>query len=144
MCCNFYICPPPLFLILPAHCSELAEVSLGESCSFQVHHLYDDNDINTLLQTATNVLGTSFIQCCCHRKTLRYIVFFMLCIALFIMNTIHKESSVYCSLCYIMLTASNRHTLSLWKCVLYILTFVYIYTSINEVQCSNVCICDIY
>ncbi|CAI8057859.1 Guanylate cyclase soluble subunit beta-1 [Geodia barretti] len=36
---------------------DLAGVSLGESCSFQVHHVYEEKDIHSLLQTATTVLG---------------------------------------------------------------------------------------
>ena len=42
---------------LPPSLSELAEVSLGDSHSFQVHQVYDDKDIHSLLKAASDVLG---------------------------------------------------------------------------------------
>ena len=54
-CCST-TCPP----LLPSSLlSEQAGVSLGNSHSFQAHHMYRDGDLNALLQGASEVLGES-------------------------------------------------------------------------------------
>ena len=46
--------------------SEQAGVSLGDSHSFQVHHVYEDSDIHSLLQAASDILGKREIHCLIH------------------------------------------------------------------------------